>query len=238
MERNTKKCPYCGEEILAVAKKCKHCGEWIEEEIQESRTVLQISDTEENYSQAYKHAGSMTWICYAAILVAVIGGLQDLDPDMLPHKYSFFIDLAIFIPESLTILAGAVLWIVLFWNLKNLFSKKLHGLFITLIVLEAFKELLAILDTSSVEENTSLVILVFFVLMLYLIIMFILGTKLSGSVSKTAFIVYSISAFVLLGALFMEEDDIPWWYTVLSYVLDIVLLFCIKTDFEKRTEIR
>lgn len=26
----TKKCPYCGEEILATAKKCKHCGEWIE----------------------------------------------------------------------------------------------------------------------------------------------------------------------------------------------------------------
>jgi len=28
----TKNCPYCGEEILAVAKKCKHCGEWLIEE--------------------------------------------------------------------------------------------------------------------------------------------------------------------------------------------------------------
>jgi len=27
----TKRCPYCNEEINAQAKKCKHCGEWLEE---------------------------------------------------------------------------------------------------------------------------------------------------------------------------------------------------------------
>ena len=31
-EKQTKNCPYCGEEIFAIAKKCKHCGEWLEEQ--------------------------------------------------------------------------------------------------------------------------------------------------------------------------------------------------------------
>ena len=27
--KETKQCPYCGEEILAIAKKCRYCGEWL-----------------------------------------------------------------------------------------------------------------------------------------------------------------------------------------------------------------
>lgn len=30
MDRQTKQCPHCGKEILAVARKCKHCGKWLE----------------------------------------------------------------------------------------------------------------------------------------------------------------------------------------------------------------
>ena len=30
LQKETKACPFCGEEILEVAKKCKHCGEFLE----------------------------------------------------------------------------------------------------------------------------------------------------------------------------------------------------------------
>lgn len=40
MEQQVKRCPYCGEEIMATAKKCKHCREWLDVEKKEMEKVM------------------------------------------------------------------------------------------------------------------------------------------------------------------------------------------------------
>lgn len=42
MDETKKTCPYCGEEILAVAKKCKHCGEWLNKDEKQDEEKVRI----------------------------------------------------------------------------------------------------------------------------------------------------------------------------------------------------
>lgn len=45
MTEQTKFCPYCGENILQVAKKCKYCGKWLEEKTTTNPTFVQNPKT-------------------------------------------------------------------------------------------------------------------------------------------------------------------------------------------------
>lgn len=61
MEQETKRCPYCGEEILSVAKKCKHCGEWLEQvnsEIYESPSTVSSGNKNNGHMLYCKNCNS------------------------------------------------------------------------------------------------------------------------------------------------------------------------------------
>lgn len=51
----TRKCPYCGEEIMADARKCKHCGEWLNDKPEPKQESVQETGKKEPESQPKKH---------------------------------------------------------------------------------------------------------------------------------------------------------------------------------------
>lgn len=61
MERKTKKCPACGEEIMLHAIKCKYCGEWLNNQ-ENSENINNTKVLPVEYRKFNWGAFLLTWI--------------------------------------------------------------------------------------------------------------------------------------------------------------------------------
>ena len=64
--KEKKLCPYCGEEIMAVARKCKHCGKWLDKK--DEHVVLTI----EPQRAPKKEGGIKKWHIAVFIIILAI----------------------------------------------------------------------------------------------------------------------------------------------------------------------
>lgn len=142
----TKKCPYCGEEILAEAKKCKHCGEWLEEVHPQPRTEEPLQAVEVNAVEAPYTAKAVTLIFYLIMAGAFIGALHVgrleaiVSQSSGAGKFDGLFSLLQYIPEWLgTILEGFgfVVLLAAFQKGMQKQPKPLSGLLGTAVILNS-----------------------------------------------------------------------------------------------------
>ncbi|MBO4874158.1 MAG: hypothetical protein J5542_02440 [Bacteroidales bacterium] len=201
----TKRCPYCGEEILAVARKCKHCGEWLDKDNSQEKNQNPSPDDNEINTPADSDAKLLQQnipfsktIIKIAMWVAIIGIFISMAHDILPNgsNVSEFLKGGRgvrFIAKSLLFVLSLVpIWIscvleaigavVLLYSLKRAMStlkKNFDNLFNWLII--TFCVMIVLNIISGYTDSWEMYLFIIPLSLVPIIVQIILGVKISAA---------------------------------------------------------
>jgi hypothetical protein len=88
----TKRCPYCGEEILAVAKKCKHCGMWLEQDESDASALnssKNVTESPTSTNDVIKSDKQKVSILYSFIIPIALIGLFGVGLAVFHNNYTY-----------------------------------------------------------------------------------------------------------------------------------------------------
>jgi len=192
---DTKKCPYCGEEIKAVAKKCMHCGEWLDEEhkvIPEANNAsyAEVPNSEnkgndgkiEVYSLDSPISPYAIILFYLAMLFCFVSMIQNMGLSHIGSRYDFVIEYCNYVPEWVVNLGIAIICVVFAYGLYTAtksFSDPMTNLLksnIGFYVLLGVFNLLA--DILPLQENLFFLILFLFLWMFGMVVTIMIATKI------------------------------------------------------------
>lgn len=234
----TKKCPYCGKEILDVYERCNNCNELLNKEDENSNGKEYIEKHKSNI---------LTLLCFIAILFAFISFAQVLFSILNYYgiRNSIIISIKnifIFIPEWFTTLFGSTIFIILIYAIIKYYHSIINDthLFYQLIFLEILIGLLELLSIYQGKNiSYALMILIPMITIYIMGIMLLIGIKLTISNKKNllhklgiGFIALSITRTLEL-TLIIFFGEIAIIGLLLNLFFKIYTLYQIKNLFAK-----
>jgi hypothetical protein len=247
----TKQCPFCGEEVLAVAQKCKHCGEWLAKtEEQTKQPKITPPSGLDNWLQSAELLNLCFYILIGCALISLVHSweiysLDDAKDFFGRNRISVLFGFLGYVPEWLNTIVSAGLWVFFWLALKKCSSRFsfYKPTFFNLVcageIAVGFFSLI-----SEASEDTGLAVFNLILALAYSVLYIILGGNLlkqkeedenlnltgimlivNGAVSFLIFFVVIIIA--------AAEEDVSslWWLLCIGTLLQIGLLYVMRKLF-------